>query len=50
MLFFSKPPPRVTEILIGIEKGEMVSPLLAGQSLVKPLFHRESAFFASRVI
>jgi hypothetical protein len=50
MLLFCKPPRRVTEILIGIEKGEMVPPLLARQSLIEPLFHGEGAFFASRVI
>jgi hypothetical protein len=50
MFSFSKPPHRVAEILIGIEEGEMVPPLLARQSLIEPLFHREGAFFASRVI
>jgi hypothetical protein len=50
MFAFSKIPCRVTKILIGIQEGKMVPPLLACQRLIEPLFHREGAFFASRVI
>jgi hypothetical protein len=50
MFFLGKPPGRVTEILVGIEKGEMVPSFLACQSLIELLFHGKGAFCASRVI
>jgi hypothetical protein len=50
MFFFGKPPGRITQILVGIEKREMVPPLLARQSLIELFLHRESAFCTPSVI
>ncbi len=50
MLGPGKPTGGVTEILLGIGEGELMSPFLTRQGLIEPLFRGVSAFSAEGLI